>query len=420
MNPVLLAFEHETIEVSATPGPRSLSVEECERLLAIGERFPGFCTRGHNRVRLSQYCGVVSLGNRILEVAPKIGKGKLGEQAGRSLLLRMLQTVHELPRLAASAGQELERAPLIDAFASIFFDDVFRLVKSGLHRAYASESKILHTIKGRLLISQHVARNAGRIDRAYCEFDELTVDVGPNRVLVLALRAMRPWLTQTASQRRLAELMATFEGVGCASRDEAKGIRLTRQNSRYREVLRFAQWIIDMLSPALRGGVEVAPAMLFDMNVLFESYVAACLASQAPSGIEVLPQHNAMHLARASGKGVYRLKPDIVVTRGREVLLVADTKWKMLEADVFGRIRPTAADMYQMNAYASAYRCKEMALIYPNFPGLATQLLKHPTSYVLPADTGAGSLHVAAVELFGDRLSIGAGSVGPTLHQLLR
>lgn len=419
MNPILLAFEHETIEVSARPGPRSLGVEECERLSAIGERFPGFCTRGHNKVRLAQYCGVVSLGNRVLEVAPKIGKGKRGEQAGRSLLLRMLQTVHELPRLAASAGQEMEQAPLIDAFAAIFFDELFRLVKAGLHRAYASESEGLQTIKGRLLIAEQVARNTGRMDRAYCEFDELTVDVGPNRVLVLALRAMRPWLAQIGSQRRWAELTAAFEGVGCASRDEAKGIRLTRQNSRYREALRFAQWIIDMLSPALRGGSEVAPAMLFDMNVLFESYVAACLARQAPSGIEVLPQHNAMHLARTSGKGAYRLKPDIVVTRGREVLLVADTKWKILEEDAFGRIRPTPADMYQMNAYASAYRCQEMALIYPSFPGLDTQLMQHPTSYTLPSGSGSVSLHITGVELMADRLSAGAGSAGAVLGELL-
>lgn len=420
MNPVLLAFEHEIIAVSAIPGPHSLGLEECERLAAIGELYPGFCQRGHQKVRLAQYCGVVSLGGRVLEVAPKLGKGKRGELAGRSLLLRMLQTVYELPRLAGSAGQTLEQAPLIDAVASIFFDELLRLVKAGLHRAYASECDNLQTIKGRLLIGEHVARNSGRMDRALCEFDELTADVGPNRVLVLALKMVRPWLSQTESQRRWTELMAAFEGIGPASLHEVKGIRLNRQTSRYRDALRFAQWIIDMLSPALRGGSEEAPAMLFDMNVLFESYVASCLTSQAPPGIEVLPQHNAMHLARTSGKSAYRLKPDIVVTRGREVVLVADTKWKLLEEDRFGRIRPTPADMYQMNAYASAYRCHEMALIYPSFSELKTQLLQHPTSYVLPAGAGTVSLHITAVDLMADRLRVGGGSVGATLDKLLR
>lgn len=419
MNPVLLAFEHETIEVSAMPGPRSLGVEECERLSAIGERYPGFCQRGHRQVRLAQYCGVVSLGSRVLEVAPKLGRGKPGELAGRSLLLQMLQTVHELPRLTGSAGQKLEQAPLIDALASIFFDELLRLVKAGLHRAYASESNNLQTIKGRLLIGAHVACNSGRMDRALCEFDELTADVGVNRALALALKTIRPWLSQTYSQRRWIELMAAFEGVAQASRYEANGIRLTRQTSRYGNALRFAKWIIDMLSPALRGGSEVAPAMLFDMNILFESYVAACLARQAERGVEVLPQHNAMHLARTSGKGAYQLKPDIVVTRGPEVLLVADTKWKVLEEDRFGRIRPTSADMYQMNAYASAYKCQEMALIYPSFPGLDTQLTQHPTSYELPAGAGTVSLHITGVDLLADRLSVGAGSVGATLEKLL-
>lgn len=419
MNPVLRAFEHEAIGVSATPEPSRLGIEECEQLLAISEQYPGFCKRGHRTVRLAQYCGVVSLGSRVLEVAPKLGRGKLGELAGRSLLLRMLQTVHELPRLTGSAGQELEQAPLIDAFATLFFDELLRLVKTGLHRAYASDCENLQTIKGRLLIGEHVARNAGRMDRALCEYDDLTVDVGPNRVLVLALRTMRPWLSQTDSQRRWAELMATFEGVGQASRHEAKSISVTRQTSRYGNALRFAQWIIEMLSPALRGGVETAPAMLFDMNVLFEKYVAACLARQAPAGIEVLPQHKAMHLARTSGKDAYLLMPDIVVTREQEVLLVADTKWKVLEEDAFGRIRPTPADMYQMNAYASAYRCPEMALIYPFFPGLDTKLMQHPTTYLLPAGIDGVSLHITSVDLFGDHLTIGAGSGGAALQRLL-
>lgn len=420
MNPVLVAFEHETIAVSAIPGPHSLGQEECERLAAIGERYPGFCKRGHNKVVLAQYCGVVSLGGgRVLEVAPKLGKGKRGELAGRSLLLRMLQTVYELPRLAGSASQTLEKAPLIDALALIFFDELLRLVKGGLHRAYSSECDNLQSIKGRLLIGEHVARNSGRMDRALCEFDELTPDVGPNRVLVLALKTMRPWLSQIDSQRRWTELMAAFVDISQASTHEVKGIRLTRQTSRYRDALRFAHWIIDMLSPALRGGSEEAPAMLFDMNILFESYVAVCLASQAPPDIEVLPQHNVMHLARTSGKGAYQLKPDIVVTRGQEVVLVADTKWKLLEEDRFGRIRPTPADMYQMNAYASAYRCQEMALIYPSFSELNMQLMQHPTSYMLPAEAGTVSLHITAVDLLADRLRVGAGSVGATLDKLL-
>ena len=74
-----------------------------------------------------------------------------------------------------------------------------------------------------------------------------------------------------------------------------------------------------------------------------------------------------MHLAKTSGKGTYRLKPAIVVTRGWEVLLVVETKWKVLEEDRFGCIRPTSADMCQMNVYSLAYTCQEMALIYPSF-----------------------------------------------------
>lgn len=420
MNPLLLAFEHDAIKVSRHPGPDSIGFDECERLLAIGERFPGFCRRGHGEIRFSQYCGVVSLGSRVLEVAPKLGKGIRGALAGKSLLLRMLQIVHQLPRLVGEAGQALERQPLIDAFASIFFDEVIRLVKAGLHRAYSTDCDNLTTIKGRLLIGEHVGRNTGRMDRAFCEFDELTSDVTPNQVLVLALRLIRPWLSRTDSQRRWSELITAFEGIGPAPRHSALKIRLSRQTARYGNALRFAQWIVEMLSPALRGGADAAPAMLFDMNALFESYVADCLGRQAPAGVEVLPQHQAKHLARTASKGAYLLKPDIVVTQGQDVLLVADTKWKVLEPDSFGRIRPSVADMYQMNAYASAYQCQEMALIYPSFPGLEAQLTAHPTTYSLLVRAGVASLHISGIDLLTEDLTLGAGSAGATLRRLLK
>ena len=63
--------------------------------------------------------------------------------------------------------------------------------------------------------------------------------------------------------------------------------------------------------------------------------------------------------------GAFRLKPDIVIRRGREVLAVADTKWKLLSDDPGRNCGMAQADMYQMYAYQKRYGAARALLIYP-------------------------------------------------------
>lgn len=67
----ILSFrEHQSIPVDDGLSGEGITSLEADRLAKLGEERPGFFERGYRQVRLAQYCGIVNLGERILEVLP--------------------------------------------------------------------------------------------------------------------------------------------------------------------------------------------------------------------------------------------------------------------------------------------------------------------------------------------------------------
>lgn len=64
------------------------------------------------------------------------------------------------------------------------------------------------------------------------------------------------------------------------------------------------------------------------------------------------------------------MRPDIVLRRHGKVVAVGDTKWKRVARGRSGALEPAEEDVYQLVAYAAAYRCDNLALIYPWHSGL--------------------------------------------------
>ena len=113
------------------------------------------------------------------------------------------------------------------------------------------------------------------------------------------------------------------------------------------------------------AGSEVAVALLFPMETLFESYIAALLKKElTPKGFTVSAQDRKYHLFDEPDKK-FLMKPDIVITRKLDgCIFVMDTKWKVL-SESKPNYGISQADMYQMYAYSKKYETSEIWLLYP-------------------------------------------------------
>jgi 5-methylcytosine-specific restriction enzyme subunit McrC len=386
------ALEHDVLPVTSEGSATSLSTDEAEELVRLAEERPGFCERGYRSLRLAQYCGVVSLGTRTLEVLPKVGANSDAASA-RSVLLRLLRAsaVHDGFR-SSPAAQRLEYTPLLEIFISLF----------------------LESVTGRIVLSRQFGVHFNRPDMVACWYDDHTADNVWNRLVKAAMRRCRPWITRGELHRRWVELMAAFDDVAdiIAAPGDLDRLVYDRQAARYKGAMEWVRWILTLLSPALRAGGERAPAFLFDMNAIFERVVANALRHRFAAShreIEVRTQENTRYLARFKmGSGAtYRLSPDMVMRERGVVRIVADAKWKRLKVNRSGRPVPARSDMYQMHAYASAYKAERIALIYPAYAGIVTA----DTAYLLPASDGRRPMvWVVCIDVTRDDLPITGGA----------
>lgn len=113
------------------------------------------------------------------------------------------------------------------------------------------------------------------------------------------------------------------------------------------------------------AGSEVALALLFPMETLFESYIAALMRKQLDTNAYAVSAQDKRYHLFDEPRGQFQLRPDIVITRKADgAIFVLDTKWKLL-AEGKANYGISQADMYQMYAYQKKYGSQNVTLIYP-------------------------------------------------------
>jgi len=367
----LIFTEHTDIPVGPSAGPGMLSEVEAERLCWLGEQLPSFCTRGYSSLKLSQHCGLVNLGERVLEILPKVGEHE-DPAKSRGVLLRMLRACPDFTlQRQAAVGQAQCTAPLLDLFIRAFFDETTALMKGGLLRRYLEQEEDCLAVRGSILLNRQLTTLANRTDFIACRYDELTADNRWNRIIKAGLRAVRPWMHSAALQRSWIELMAGFDEVTdiAEARSLLSDLRYDRQGSRYRPAIEWVERILNLLTPSLRAGEKPAPGLLFDMNRLFEAVVTQRMQSWAwDRGWNVEAQNSTRYLAEiidSPRRKAFKVRPDLLFTQRSQTAAIADAKWKHPTISPRKFILPDQADLYQLHAYASVLRCARLALIYP-------------------------------------------------------
>ncbi|MCA3799878.1 restriction endonuclease, partial [Burkholderia sp.] len=293
---------------------------------------------------------------------------------GRAALLSMLHHAGRLKVSAmGSAQQGAVRAPLLEIFIREFLLCALGVAQSGLISRYVPEFGDLTVVRGRFHAQAQLRHNVSRPHLLHCEYDEFTIDNSYNRIIRAALDACRHWATLASTQRLWFELHARLTSIAQVhvTSADVRLLRYDRQTLRYRAVMQWCEWLLELASPDLRSGNAASPALLFDMNKLFEDYVCHREElKEAESPNIVIRQGPERPLIEQNKRSFFTLKPDVTVWKGaaRNVLhsldRIIDAKWKQLNPDL-NDWGVDEADIYQMLAYSKRYRCGRLELVYP-------------------------------------------------------
>lgn len=377
---------------------------------------------GPDSLLARQHVGQVVADGVSLEILPKIGH--LSEAGARDCLVRMLAVAFDLEILVgAAAAHGCQHETLLDILVRLFATALAEQVRRGLPRAYLRHAEDRATLRGKLDVGRQFTTLLATPQRIACAFDELSPDIPLNRIMAAAVRFLQPLARTIETQRLLTELAFAYIDVGTEPIATLPWgvLRFDRSNTRWRALADFARLLVDRSWQTTGRGETGGTALLFDMNRLFERYVARRLTFTLPSGWTMSAQGErrwCVTAAESPAEGLFQAQPDIVLLAAGKPRLVVDTKWKRLEAYRVDRKRGIAqGDVYQMMAYAALYDAPVL-LLYPWHAACGGEAGRRLASYRIEGVHGGtisvGTVDVARANVAAQLWAVARASLQPT------
>ncbi|MFB0836060.1 McrC family protein [Arthrobacter halodurans] len=248
---------------------------------------------------------------------------------------------------------------LVNTIAVAFLRHAARATGQGLLQGYEVHEESLPLVRGRIDLPAQIGRRGGLAFPAQVVFDEFTVDIAENRLLLSAARRLLGLSTLTPRLRTdLRKMTQALDGVTpLAGGQPLPRVRFTRLNARYRAPLVLAELILGNSSLDQDTGDVDATAFLFDMWRIFEDFVATALAD----GLE---DRGGTATSQATGRYLdagsqVALRPDLLWHDGGRPKAVVDAKYKAVRSAAHPN-----ADVYQMLAYCVRFDLDTGHLVY--------------------------------------------------------
>lgn len=329
-------------------------------------------------ITAKNYVGIISMKDgTTIEILPKINSSLADDEKGtrtKRLLIDMLKTLRNSPyKNLQTSNVNIERMNIFEIFIRMFLDEVFFIVKRGLKCSYETIEENATFFKGKMKFSQQIKLNHSHKERSFVEYDAFNANRPENKLLKATLLYLNRHSTSSRNRTDIKTLLNAFAEVDAATDYKSDFARYVpdRNMQDYTTALLWSRVFLMGKSFTSFAGSEVALALLFPMETLFESYIAALLKKQlAGSPYSVSAQDKTYHLFDEPSHK-FLMKPDIVIRRrDADATFVLDTKWKIL-SDGKPNYGISQADMYQMYAYQKKYTAKTVTLLYPKTDAVA-------------------------------------------------
>ena len=256
-----------------------------------------------------------------------------------------------------------EAETLVEALVPAFVSAARRAFGRGLLHGYRTQEESLHTVRGRIAVSEQIRRRFDIPLPVEVRYDEFTDDILANRLVKAAANVLGDMRIQDAHQRDGLRWTSTALGrVSPAhfSPRDLPSVPFDRLNEHYREVVELSRLILRYRAFEMDRGDLRANGFLIDMNEVFQEFVTRALrenlqvTSRTFRSDETLPAGLTLDVRER-----VRLKPDLSWWDGSLCTFVGDAKYKRIDDE-----RIPNADLYQLLAYATALDLPGGLLVY--------------------------------------------------------
>ena len=334
-----------------------------------GKDVLGFSGNG-KFLQAKNYVGVIqTISGFTLEILPKIYQSDDYKDNSKEIFLKLLEILYKLPNYKHTNSAKFDTLdkPLLEIFIAMFLEEVGKIIKRGLKSDYLNKEDNEFFLKGKLLFNEHIKRNYIHKERFYVAYDEYTQNRVENRLLKSTLKYLLS-ISSSFENIRLIRIYQEYMSSINLSMNYDNDFRMSNTKTRgmkyYRDALIWAEIFLKKETFSSFSGDTIAFALLYPMEKLFENYVEYYLKDRYKKCdiVQIEAQSQKEFVSNNKNKVLFRIKPDFLIKRDDQLLVIADAKWKIIEKDnAFSQ-----SDFYQLFAYAKIFKPKKpLRLYYP-------------------------------------------------------
>ena len=301
-----------------------------------------YFTQDWGRVKASQYCGILNFDNQDFYILPKIANHN--DEQNLNVFIYMLMYAYDvkLSNEQIASCQNQEKHTILEVFVQMFASGLLQELKKGIYKKYITEQNNLSVLKGKYLINENLKYNFIK-NRIYCEYDEFSPNNELNQFFLYAVKYLQKFVKD---KKLLKQCELIFDEVESWQIDINKlNIHFDRLNVRFKTSFEVAILLLKQSIPLFNQDKK-SFAFLFDMNVLFEKFIAR-IVKEINHKAQIQNSYNFNDLL---------LKPDIILENQ-----IIDTKYKKLKS--IKELKQS--DKLQAFAYGVNYDVRNVMLLYP-------------------------------------------------------
>jgi len=367
---IISTYEHSILKVGQTYNNGIVFKEEHFKELQKfhGNKEISYFKLIYNGIRLTEFVGVIQVGNLIIEVLPKADKSEVKEESEewRKVLIGMLRAVGAFNIHAPSSSSlNVKSNFLLDLYFELFIKKVEYLFNKGLIKKYRKTEGNSLALKGTILFGKHIQKNLTHQERFYIKKTAYDKEHLLHQIIYKTLLLLKNINTNVILNSRIGNLLLNFPEMNDIKVIDVtfNKITLNRKTEDYRDAIEIAKLLLLNYHPDLSNGNNNVLALMFDMNLLWERFVYVSLRKNLDTNYSVTAQTSKYFWQPTKNGNRASIRPDILINNKSENY-VLDTKWKNL-----GGKNPSVNDLRQMYVYHEYYNAKKVALVYPGESG---------------------------------------------------
>lgn len=358
---ILKVLEHQKIHIKKNRDfdKLQISYSDAEIIKRVDQKNGFIFKWGNDYVIPQQWVGLISCKDFSIEILPKISDINNIEKSCE-ILYRMLESVYDIPvKNSINAKVKLTQDGLIEIFITNYIEFVKKYIQSGPILEYKKNINNLKAVKGNIVFSAQINRNAINLTKFMCKYSKMDIDNKYNKIIKLVLTKMKGISRNNINKRMIQELLLAFSSVELDMNLNYRNIYVDKTHYKLKDIILLSQLFLDNYSASLTYGNYNIISLLFDMNKLFEKYMYVQLKKIYKHNLHYQYSNGFLLKDIESGIKKVNLKPDMYLKIG-DVNIVIDTKWKNFDKTI------KESDAYQMNAYLSALNnTKQCVVVYP-------------------------------------------------------